>query len=283
MKEKGFTLIELLAVIVILAIIALIAVPIILNIIEDARKESNERSVELYARAIKNGILTYEVRERHEVPKGKYKSSEDGKTLELESDSTKTFKVDYEGNVKCETTEIYENGNIYLEGCTVNNSTEKYDYGEKQEETSDDEIGGDTTTQVYKPQYYSWSSGYIEEDLPSDATENVSELDTKGYPFYLGLDVDSNNKVTAAYACFTRNGTEYCLKGNDTSEGVYSTNQDIIRDAFSDVLDACSFEGVSSNCDTDGLYAIASSNGFVDVYDDYAHCSVYSSGFFECF
>ena len=47
MKNKGFTLIELLAVIVILAIIALIAVPIILNIIDDARKEGNKRSIEL--------------------------------------------------------------------------------------------------------------------------------------------------------------------------------------------------------------------------------------------
>ena len=42
MKNKGFTLIELLAVIVILAIIALIAVPIILNIIGDAKEKSNE-------------------------------------------------------------------------------------------------------------------------------------------------------------------------------------------------------------------------------------------------
>lgn len=38
MKEKGFTLIELLAVIVILAVIALIATPIIMNVINDAKK-----------------------------------------------------------------------------------------------------------------------------------------------------------------------------------------------------------------------------------------------------
>ncbi len=43
-KKKGFTLIELLAVIVILAIIALIAVPIILNIIERARKGAAQDS-----------------------------------------------------------------------------------------------------------------------------------------------------------------------------------------------------------------------------------------------
>ena len=46
--KKGFTLIELLAVIVILAIIALIAVPIVLNIINDSKKESIQRSIDLY-------------------------------------------------------------------------------------------------------------------------------------------------------------------------------------------------------------------------------------------
>ena len=46
--KRGFTLIELLAVIVILAIIALIAVPIVINIINDSKKESISRSVDLY-------------------------------------------------------------------------------------------------------------------------------------------------------------------------------------------------------------------------------------------
>lgn len=44
-NQKGFTLIELLAVIVILAIIALIATPIILNIVQKARKSAAEDSV----------------------------------------------------------------------------------------------------------------------------------------------------------------------------------------------------------------------------------------------
>ena len=52
MKKSGFTLIELLAVIVILAIIALIATPIVLNIIDDAKKESSVRSVENYIKAV---------------------------------------------------------------------------------------------------------------------------------------------------------------------------------------------------------------------------------------
>lgn len=52
MKKKGFTLIELLAVIVILAVIALIAVPIILNIIKNAKIKAAEDSVYGFVEAI---------------------------------------------------------------------------------------------------------------------------------------------------------------------------------------------------------------------------------------
>ena len=43
-NKKGFTLIELLAVIIILAVISLIATPIVLNVIESARKSANKDS-----------------------------------------------------------------------------------------------------------------------------------------------------------------------------------------------------------------------------------------------
>ena len=57
-NKKGFTLIELLAVIVILAIIALIATPIILNMIENAKKGAAKDSAYGYIEAIeKNNAL----------------------------------------------------------------------------------------------------------------------------------------------------------------------------------------------------------------------------------
>ena len=61
MKKKGFTLIELLAVIVILAIIALIATPIILNVIEKARKGSVESSMLGYVDAIEKQAMMSQV------------------------------------------------------------------------------------------------------------------------------------------------------------------------------------------------------------------------------
>ena len=54
--KRGFTLIELLAVIVILAIVALISVPIVLNLINDAKNESDKRSKELYLHAVQLAI-----------------------------------------------------------------------------------------------------------------------------------------------------------------------------------------------------------------------------------
>ena len=121
MKKNGFTLIELLAVIVILAIIALIATPIILGIINDAREKANERSVELYASAIRNGIAAYQLREMKEVAAGTYTSE------------TLPFDVEADGDVVCETIDIYEDGGVYVADCTVNGVAVEYTYGTKKE------------------------------------------------------------------------------------------------------------------------------------------------------
>ena len=56
MKKKGFTLVELLAVIVILAIIAVIATPIILEVIETAKKGAAENSAKGYLDAVEKQI-----------------------------------------------------------------------------------------------------------------------------------------------------------------------------------------------------------------------------------
>lgn len=106
--KKGFTLIELLAVIIILAIIALIATPIILNIINDAREEANERSIELYLDAVELAIAK-------ENLKLDFKLS----TCEVKSDGTgdllcgdKTIKVDVNGSVPIGGMIKFENGKI---------------------------------------------------------------------------------------------------------------------------------------------------------------------------
>ena len=67
-KKKGFTLVELLAVIVILAIIALIATPIILNVINDSKKQAAKDSAYGYMDAIEKAIIANDVEEEDDFP-----------------------------------------------------------------------------------------------------------------------------------------------------------------------------------------------------------------------
>ena len=63
-KNKGFTLVELLAVIVILALIALIATPIILNVINDAKKQAAKDSAYGYMDAVEKYIVSSELKDK---------------------------------------------------------------------------------------------------------------------------------------------------------------------------------------------------------------------------
>ena len=60
--KKGFTLIELLAVIIILAIVALIATPIILDVVEDARKSAGLSESNMILSGINNYCATEEIK-----------------------------------------------------------------------------------------------------------------------------------------------------------------------------------------------------------------------------
>ena len=63
--KRGFTLIELLAVIVILAIIAVIAVPIVINIIDDSKKNASLRSAEMYMDAVEMSVANSTLKEKN--------------------------------------------------------------------------------------------------------------------------------------------------------------------------------------------------------------------------
>ena len=95
MKNKGFTLIELLAVIVILAIIALIAVPIILNIIDDSKKEAAKVSAQNYFDAVELAISKEYVKNPNVNLDGTYTILGEGKIIKLPNQ--KEILVDYGG------------------------------------------------------------------------------------------------------------------------------------------------------------------------------------------
>ena len=82
-RKNGFTLIELLAVIVILAVIALIATPIILNVIENAKKGASKNSMYGYVEAVELDSAKVLLKQKKRLT-GTYTTKEGNLYLEIE-------------------------------------------------------------------------------------------------------------------------------------------------------------------------------------------------------
>ena len=155
MKNKGFTLVELLAVIVILAVISLIATPMILGVIETAKKGAAESSALGYIDAVEKQIMMNQL------------------------DSTKTNIVDRTYSVE-ELTELgvtikgtVPTGNVTIENSQVSN----YILG-----VNGYVVENGTTTKVNNTQKY--NNGYVVYYNPVAGTsclasEAVSTTETK--------------------------------------------------------------------------------------------------------
>ena len=128
-KNKGFTLVELLAVIVILALIALIATPIILNVINDAKKQAAKDSAYGYMDAVEKYIVsseledksikdrTYSVEELNNMGVSVKGSTPDNGNIEIKNSSVKSYDIGIDGYVvsngkveKVSTTKSFKNG-----------------------------------------------------------------------------------------------------------------------------------------------------------------------------
>ena len=118
LNKRGFTLIELLAVIVVLAILALIAVPIVLNIIKDARLSSKQRSIDAYGRAVEYQVQTYMINEKEDESLGPITWSKIEEMVEKEG---------YKGSrVACNVNEDrLREGIVEFTGCAVADTLEK--------------------------------------------------------------------------------------------------------------------------------------------------------------
>ena len=141
MNKKGFTLIELLAIIVILAIIAVITVPIILNIIDEAKKGAEKNSVIGYGKAVELAYTQYLFEQSSGAASNSHEATaitanpDDGKVINITIDTAAKFlKVDFDGDkVVCTVESTYNNtitsGVVKLQNCKVNGGTTTYKYG----------------------------------------------------------------------------------------------------------------------------------------------------------
>ena len=128
-KNKGFTLVELLAVIVILALIALIATPIILNVINDAKKQAAKDSAYGYMDAVEKYIVsseledksikdrTYSVEDLNNMGVSVKGSTPDNGNIEIKEGAVKNYNLGIDGYAvsngevkKVSTTKSFKNG-----------------------------------------------------------------------------------------------------------------------------------------------------------------------------
>ena len=114
--KRGFTLIELLAVIVVLAIIALIATPMILNVVEKARKGAAKSSALGYIDAVEKQIMVNQLNENPEINDGEY---------ELPIDNT--YKVSVKGSKPSSGTLTITKSKVVSASMCINNYTVTYD------------------------------------------------------------------------------------------------------------------------------------------------------------
>jgi len=106
-KRKGFTLIELLAIIVILAIIAVITVPIILNVIDNAKKGTVKDSAYGYKDAISKNYVSGMMEQNDIILSGNY-TVNDGKLGE--------YDIPFSGTKPTSGYLTYDN-NVLTSGC----------------------------------------------------------------------------------------------------------------------------------------------------------------------
>ena len=123
MKKKGFTLIELLAVIVILAVIALIAVPIILNVIEKAKKGAAESSALGYIDAVEKSVGIGTI----DSTKGIIVPSDNDLSLENEDDIDILEKILVKGTKPDYVSLQFKKGKIISGSFCINNYSFDYD------------------------------------------------------------------------------------------------------------------------------------------------------------
>lgn len=206
MKKKGFTLVELLAVIVILAVIALIATPMIMDVIEKARRGAAIESV--------NGIL--EAAENYQL-ESMLEGEEYQQTIDLTSDI-----LTYKGNKPSSgALVIGENNQMSIIAQIGKYCVEKGYDDESPKIIDREDCVGDTSIYLPKP---NWSSkSFIDNQviLNYELQMNSFVKETKCYygkteDDITALGTNENNTCIypseAAYAkvCTTNGKTELC-------------------------------------------------------------------------
>ena len=142
-----------------------------------------------------------------------------------------------------------------------------------------------TIDQTFVPDYYEYHTGsQVSLGQVADTTNWVQDsTELTGRNYFLGHDVEGGN-VTANYACFVIDDTQYCMKASSDGS-TWSANKGLLgtlKDAGT--ITCTSFDDSSARCSGGGLgilYAI--SNGYALAgSSDYVFCRANNSGSSDC-
>lgn len=287
-NKKGFTLIELLAIIVILAIIAVITVPIILNIIENAKSGAVIDSAHGY----KNGIEHFFVS----------KAVSDNNYDSISLSSTKTVS-------QLETAGLTVSGEKPDDGWVTINKGRVVAYSLKFGEYVVN-FGSSSSNPVAKKDtvltpsacngcvysYYNTSSiknygsdgtGTLLEDYESNYTD--LELNSAQRNVFLGHILDGNGKIERGFVCAINDGIPFCIEGTKDGSKFSDNLYNIAYPLFGEYDDTtgygCHIVSSSYVCKNENFTVTISDNGYV-LIDDIAkkyNCSVNWNGNMLCF
>ena len=192
-KNKGFTLVELLAVIVILALIALIATPIILNVINDAKKQAAKDSAYGYMDAVEKYIVSSELED---------KSIKDG-TYTVED--LNSMGVSVKGSIP-------DNGTIKIESGSV----KSYDIGIDGYAVSNGEVGKVSTTKSFKNGTAVYYNPETENKCSKEEAKSTTGTKRGCMKWYVFNDKEGNATVNVILDHNTTAGVAYNSTGNNS-------------------------------------------------------------------
>ena len=228
MNKKGFTLIELLAVIVILAVIALITTPMIMDVINEARRGSLERTYENIEHAAELYFFDKNEGKLEEdpmtIPMSELKSMVKNYTSDMESESVivskKVKDIDfyYTGRdnnpyeVQGKLKELIEKGTNHIKmNVVVNGKTVNKVYGTKSEK--------DSVMKNYV--WYSGNYAYAESENIGYYLNNADN----SYYSWLSDEVKSYIVDYEWQLPVTAHGSDYSLMYGYTTDGSYPSRK----------------------------------------------------------
>lgn len=302
-KKNGFTLIELLAIIVILAIIAVVTVPIILEIIDDAKKGTIQDSAYGYKDAV-NKWYAQELLKNKDLKLNGVYTVTDGA---LDGENVDNDEIPISGSIPKSGYLTYEN-NILTEGClTIDEYAITFENGkisnaEKGECENPNVLPCPGPKCVYA--VYDNNKNYGENgDMLANYETDYTQLNSD---YFLGHILNDNGKIIRAFACILKDGMPICLEGT-TDGSKYEKNKEILTEKFDGYTfykterafreahsNGCYFDEKQGNrSDSRCTYNYIDSYSYNEIfaYTDGlvgsgiygGNCSVYSGGYAYCF